>query len=57
MLLCSRHHTLVHQQGFRLTLHPDRRLEVITADTLPATHCDGRMDYRYVVSVLVQQAA
>jgi hypothetical protein len=29
----------------------------ITADTLPATHCDGRMDYRYVVSVLVQQAA
>ena len=31
-LLCSRHHTLVHQQGFALVLHDDRRLDVATAD-------------------------
>ncbi len=32
VLLCSRHHTLVHQQGFVLDLHDDRRLEVSAAD-------------------------
>jgi hypothetical protein len=32
VLLCSRHHTLVHQQGFALELHDDRRLEVAAAD-------------------------
>ena len=32
VLLCSRHHTLVHQQGFALVLHDDRRLEVSAAD-------------------------
>ena len=72
----------MHQQGFRLTLHPDRRLDVatadgvplphhrtlplgdraaldraVTADTLPSTHCDARIDLGYVVSVLLQQAA
>ncbi|MDT7544047.1 MAG: hypothetical protein QOE99_157, partial [Actinomycetota bacterium] len=25
-----RHHTLIHTQGFTLTLHPDRRLDVHT---------------------------
>lgn len=38
ILLCSRHHTLVHNQGFRLVLHPDRRLEVETADGVPVVH-------------------
>ena len=37
-MLCSRHHTLVHTQGFRLVLHPDRRLEVWTADGVPVVH-------------------
>ncbi len=32
VLLCSRHHILVHQQGFALVLHDDRRLEVSAAD-------------------------
>jgi hypothetical protein len=84
VLLCSRHRTLVHQQGFHLTLHVDRRLDVATADgvavlhhpalprgepaalartggitaaTLPADHCDARIDLGYVVSVLLQQAS
>jgi hypothetical protein len=30
VLVCSRHHTLIHTQGFTLTLHPDRRLDVHT---------------------------
>jgi hypothetical protein len=74
----------VHQLGFQLDLHPDRRLEVstadavpvlhhpalpwadpaaldphgqITEDTLPATHCDARLDLGYVVHVLRQQGA
>jgi hypothetical protein len=38
VLLCSRHHTLVHSQDFRLVLHPDRRLEVWTADGVPVVH-------------------
>ncbi len=38
VLVCSRHHTLVHQLGFLLILHPDRRLEVRTADGVPVLH-------------------
>ncbi len=38
MLVCSRHHTLIHTQGFALMLHPDRRLEVRTADAVPVLH-------------------
>ena len=86
VLVCSRHHTLIHAQRFRLVLHPDRRLEVHTAegtpvlhhpaqpwgdaaglareaerlvsvDTLPPDHCDGRMNLGYVVSVLLAQAS
>jgi len=37
-LLCSRHHTLVHANGYQLTLHPDRRLDVHTADHRPVPH-------------------
>ena len=38
LLLCSRHHTLVHAQGFDLTLAPDRSLSVTTADGVPVLH-------------------
>ena len=38
VLVCSRHHTLVHQQGFRLHLTPDRRLTVCTAEGVPVLH-------------------
>ena len=38
MLVCSRHHTLIHAAGFQLQLHPDRRLEVHTADGAPVLH-------------------
>jgi hypothetical protein len=38
VLLCSRHHTLVHNQGFRLVLHPDRRLDVMTAHGAQILH-------------------
>jgi hypothetical protein len=38
VLLCSRHHTLVHSQGFQLVLHPDRRLDVTTADGVAVLH-------------------
>ena len=31
VLVCARHHTLIHNQGFQLQLHPDRRLHVTTA--------------------------
>jgi hypothetical protein len=83
VLVCSRHHTLIHASGFAMTLHPDRRLSVhtadgvpvrhlpdlpwrpaeelartgIDADTLPPDSIEARMDLRYVVSVLLQQAA
>ena len=86
VLVCSRHHTLIHAQGFLLELHPDRLLEVRTADgipvlhhpaqpwgdpaalatgcaqlvsaeTLPPDHADGRLDLRYAVAVLMAQAA
>jgi hypothetical protein len=38
LLVCSRHHTLVHAQGFDLTLDDDRRLSVATADGVPVLH-------------------
>ena len=38
VLVCSRHHTLIHQQGFQLVLSPDRRLTVRTADDIPVPH-------------------
>ena len=38
MLVCSRHHTLVHERGFALVLHPDRRLEVRTAEGVAVLH-------------------
>ena len=33
VLLCSRHHTLVHNEGFRLTLHPETRALTIDSAT------------------------
>jgi hypothetical protein len=38
VLVCSRHHTLIHSQGFQLVLHADRRLTVATADGVPVLH-------------------
>ena len=38
VLVCSRHHTLIHSQGFELLLHPDRRLEVRTAEGVVLLH-------------------
>jgi hypothetical protein len=38
VLVCSRHHTLIHAQGFSLVLHPDRRLDVRTADGVAIVH-------------------
>ncbi len=38
VLVCARHHTFIHAQGFRLVLHPDRRLEVTTAEGVPLLH-------------------
>jgi hypothetical protein len=38
VLVCARHHTLIHNSGFVLVLHPDRRLEVRTADGVPVLH-------------------
>jgi hypothetical protein len=38
VLVCSRHHTLLHQHGFQLVLHPDRQLTVSTADGIPVLH-------------------
>lgn len=38
ILLCSRHHTLVHQLGFQLLLAPDRRLTVATPEGVPVLH-------------------
>lgn len=36
VLVCSRHHTLIHAQAFSLVLH--RRLEVATAEGVPLLH-------------------
>ncbi|HVF20288.1 MAG TPA: DUF222 domain-containing protein [Mycobacteriales bacterium] len=84
VLVCSRHHTIVHAQGFQLTLRPDRTLAVktaegvpvlhhpalavqpaesldphglITATTLPPMTTHDRLDLRYAIAVLTQQAA
>ncbi|HVF19933.1 MAG TPA: HNH endonuclease signature motif containing protein [Mycobacteriales bacterium] len=84
VLVCSRHHTIVHAQGFQLTLRPDRTLTVRTADGVPVIHhanlapqpaesldphglitattlppmvMHDRLDLRYAVAVLTQQAA
>jgi hypothetical protein len=38
ILVCARHHTLIHSQGFRLVLHLDRRLEVTSAEGVPLLH-------------------
>ena len=38
LLLCSRHHTLVHRDGYQLSLRADRRLRVRTADGQPMLH-------------------
>jgi len=32
VLVCGRHHTLLHHAGFQLTLHPDRTITVRSAD-------------------------
>ena len=42
VLLCSRHHTIVHSQGFQLVLHPERRLDVMTADGVQLLHLPPR---------------
>jgi hypothetical protein len=51
---CTRHHTLLHTQGFQLTLHPDR---TIRSATLSPDQVEPRLDLRYLVSVMSQQAA
>jgi hypothetical protein len=38
VLVCGRHHTLVHSQGFFLVLHADRRLEVRDANGVAVVH-------------------
>jgi len=38
VLVCGRHHTLLHTQGFQLTLHPDRTIIVTTADGAAVPH-------------------
>ncbi len=38
VLVCARHHTLLHTQGFQLTLHPDRAITVTTADGTQVPH-------------------
>jgi len=38
VLVCSRHHRLIHRDGYRLTLHPDRTLHVHTPDGTRLPH-------------------
>ena len=38
VLLCPRHHTLVHAEGFALVLLPDRRLSISTAAGIAVPH-------------------
>lgn len=38
VLVCSRHHTLIHRQGFVLRLDEDRHLTVLTADGVRVLH-------------------
>lgn len=58
LLVCSRHHILIHQHGFQLTLQDDRTLQVRTADgTVPTDWNGEKIDLGYVVNVLVAHAA
>ena len=41
LLVCGRHHTLIHQLGFQLVLHRDRRLSVATAEGVAVLHHPG----------------
>ena len=41
VLVCSRHHTLIHSEGFQLVLTPDRQLTVRTAVDIPVPHSPG----------------
>jgi hypothetical protein len=38
LLVCSRHHTLIHRDGYQLVLHPDRTLTVHTTDGTRLLH-------------------
>lgn len=38
VLVCARHHTLIHEQGFQLALTSDRALTVRTRDDIPIPH-------------------
>jgi hypothetical protein len=38
VLVCGRHHTLLHQLGFTLVLQPDRTLSVTTPEGVPLLH-------------------
>ena len=38
VLVCARHHTLIHTGGFQLVLSPDRTLTVRTAGDIPVPH-------------------
>jgi hypothetical protein len=42
VLVCARHHTLIHARGFQLVLSPDRTLTVRTADDIPVPHHPAR---------------
>ena len=42
VLVCARHHTLIHAQGFVLVLHSDRRLDVTTAEGGRILHHPGQ---------------
>jgi hypothetical protein len=38
LLVCSRHHQLIHDHGYQLTLDPERTLHVATPDGTPLLH-------------------
>ena len=38
VLVSSRHHTLIHTEGFQLVLSPDRTLTIRTAQDIPVPH-------------------
>ena len=42
VLVCSRHHTQIHAEGYQLVLSPDRTLTVRTADDIPVPHHPAR---------------
>ena len=41
VLVCPRHHTLIHREGFQLELDSDRRLQVRTREGTPVLHHPG----------------